>query len=202
MSLMPLNHASEDAYRTLITRRSTKTALMQAPGPDRKTLTAILAAGLRVPDHGKLAPWRFIVLQGDAQAKLGHLISAAMQAEGAGSAKTAEKMQGYATQAPVLVVAVAAPRPHPVIPKWEQHLSAGAACMNILNAATALGVASQWLTGWAAYSPGVAAGLGLAEGEQIAGFLFLGSAPAAPPEDRPRPDAADKVAWGFPETSR
>jgi len=195
---MDLNPKSEDALNLLLHRRSVLTRLMDAPGPSRTELKTILTAATRVPDHGKLAPWRFVVLEGDDQTKLGAVIRDALIAEGTADEKVAEKMQGYATQAPVLIVAISSPKDSRPIPVWEQELSTGAACMNILTAATAMGYGAQWLTGWASYSPGVAAGLGLADGERIAGLIFLGTATDTPSE-RPRPDLADHVTWGMPD---
>ncbi len=179
-------------------RRSVKARDMVGPGPDRETLEKILSAGMRVPDHGKLTPWRFIVLEGAAREQLGDLISEALVAENNASENIAEKMKGYATQGPTLVIAIHSPSTARPIPAYEQMLSTGAACQNILVAATALGIAGQWLTGWAATSKTVASGLGLAGDEQIAGFLFFGSQSEEPTE-RPRPSLEDRVVWGFPE---
>lgn len=197
MSNPDFNPANAATYDLLMRRRSVKTRDMVGPGPCRDTVEKILAAGMRVPDHGKLVPWRFIVLTGDNRAKLGEIIATGLVSEGETSEKIAEKMKGYATQGPVLVVAVHTPRPDSPVPLWEQQLSAGAACQNILVAATALGFASQWLTGWASYSPTVTGGLGLAEAEKIAGFLFLGDHGDKTPSERPRPNAADHIQWGF-----
>ncbi len=195
---MSLNPKSDDALNLILNRRSVLTRNMAAPGPSRADMEAILSAALRVPDHGKIAPWRFLVLEGDDQEKLGDLIQHALVAEGTADEKVAEKMRGYATQAPVLVVAISSPSAERPIPVWEQHLSAGAACMNMLTAATAMGYGAQWLTGWASYSQTVAKGLGLVDGEQIAGLIFFGT-PQDTPTERPRPDIGDKVIWGFPE---
>lgn len=194
---MTLNPASEAALDLILNRRSTIARTMQAPGPTRAQMETILTAGMRVPDHGKLKPWRFIVLEGDERAKLGELISEALVAEGTASESVAEKMKGYALQGPTLVIAISSALAHFKIPAWEQHLSAGAACQNMLMAASAMGLAGQWLTGWAAYSPTVARGLGLAQGEHIAGLLFFGS-PAEKLDDRPRPTLDEKVIWGMP----
>ncbi len=106
---------------------------------------------------------------------------------------------GYATQGPVLVIAIFSPSNEKPIPIWEQWLSTGSACQNMLISATALGFASQWLTGWAATSSAVAGGLGLCEHEQIAGFMFFGDHPEKQPSERPRPVFEDQVHFGFPE---
>lgn len=193
------NTPNAATYDLLMTRRSVKSRDMQGPGPDRAMLEKILAAGIRVPDHGKLAPWRFVVLEGEAREKLGDAICAALVKEQETSEKTAERMKGYATQGPVLVVAVFSPKFHPAIPEWEQQLSTGAACQNMLIAATALGVAAQWLTGWGSYSPSVRDELKMAANERIAGFLFFGNHGPDQPTERPRPNIEDHVTWGWPE---
>lgn len=199
---MTLNTPNPSAFETLMNRRSVKAKDMQEPGPDRETLDQILTAAVRVPDHGKLAPWRFIVLEGDERCRLGELISTALVAEGQASEKVAEKMQGYATQGPTLVILISSPSDAKPIPVWEQELSAGAVGMSMLNAATALNVASQWLTGWASFSPTVAKGLGLTEKERIAGLFFFGTHPDNAPLERDRPALDDKVHFGFPGEAR
>ena len=197
MANKPFNTPSDEAYDLLMNRRSVKTRDMRDPGPDRQALEKILAAGMRVPDHGKLAPWRFVVLTGDDRVQLGKVISDGLIAEWETSEKTAEKMSGYATQSPALIVAVYSPNESRPIPEWEQQLSTGAACQNMIVAATALGYAAQWLTGWASYSKYVAKALRMTSQEKIAGFLFFGSHSRQPTE-RPRPDPADHVTWGWP----
>jgi len=186
-------------YDLLMRRRSVKARDMKGPGPDHTTVEKILAAGMRVPDHGKLAPWRFLVLTGEDRTRLGELIATGLVAENETSEKIAEKMKGYASQGPVLIVAIHSPSTERAIPLWEQQLSIGAACQNMLIAATALGYASQWLTGWASYSPTVTNGLGLAEGEKIAGFLFFGNHADRNPTERPRPTIENHISWGFPD---
>ncbi|GHF11392.1 nitroreductase [Kordiimonas sediminis] len=198
---MTFNTPNPDVYDFLMNRRSVKTQQMDGPPVDKEDLTKILAAAARVPDHGKLAPWRFIILEGADQVAFGQLISKALLEENECSEKVATKMQGYATQAPTLIVAVSSPSDARPIPEWEQILSAGAACQNLLIAATALGYAGQWLTGWASYSDTVKKGLGLSGKEKIAGFLFLGTANAVPSE-RPRPDLADIVQVGMPAAAK
>lgn len=192
---MPLNIANPATVDLLLARRSVKTRDLTDPGPDAQALDAILKAGMRVPDHGKLTPWRFFVFQGDARATFGRAIADCYQAEEASaSAATVKGLAGYPEQAPVLVVVASTPRPDKPIPAWEQHLSAGAACMSMLIAAHAQGYAGQWLTGWPAYSPGVKRWLELGEGDALAGFLFFGSATGEPTE-RPRPAFDDIVRW-------
>lgn len=198
MSEENFNPANTATYDLLMRRRSIKTRDMKGPGPDKGAVEKILAAAMRVPDHGKLAPWRFIVLSGDDRAQLGDLIARGLIDENESSEKVAEKMKGYATQAPTLVVAIHCPSKERPIPLWEQELSVGAACQNMLIAATALGFAAQWLTGWASYSPTVTQGLGLTDKEKIAGFMFFGDKPEKNPSERPRPAFGDHVSWGFP----
>ncbi|WP_417455779.1 nitroreductase [Kordiimonas sp.] len=195
---MPFNTPNAATYDLLMNRRSVKARDMVGPGPDRADIEKILAAALRVPDHGKLFPWRYLVLEGAAREKLGDVIAKALIEENETSEKVAEKMKGYATQGPVLVVAISSVREESTIPVWEQELSAGAACQNMITAATALGYASCWLTGWASYSPTVKAGLGLKANENIAGFIFFGNQ-ADEPSERPRPEFDNHVTWGFPE---
>lgn len=197
MAKTAFNQPNASAYETLMTRRSVKARDMQGPGPDRDAMEKILTAGLRVPDHGKLAPWRFVVLEGDARCMLGEAIARALVDEQETSERIAEKMKGYATQGPVLVVAIYSPKDDRPIPEWEQMLSTGAACQNMLIAATALGYAVQWLTGWGSYSPSVCKALGMNDQEKIAGFLFFGNHGEAP-DERPRPALADHVTWGWP----
>ena len=194
---MPFNKPNADTYDLLMNRRSVKARDMAGPGPDREAMKKILEAALRVPDHGKLFPWRYLVLEGDAREPLGDLIARALVEENESSPKVAEKMKGYATQGPVLVVAISSTNADSPIPVWEQELSAGAACQNMIIAASALGYVSCWLTGWASYSPTVKGGLGLAPHENIAGFVFFGNQ-AEEPGERPRPEFDSHVTWGFP----
>jgi nitroreductase len=171
----------------LHTRRSAKPRSLVAPGPDEAQLEAILRAAIRVPDHGKLAPWRFVIVAPDQRDALADvLVSAYREANPAAGRLELEAMQQFAHQAPCLVVALSSPAAASKIPLWEQQLSAGAACMNLLVAAHALGFVGGWLTGWPAYSARVRDSFGSSD-EQIAGFLFIGTASGAL-EERPRPD--------------
>ena len=174
-----------DPLTLLLTRRSGKPREMVAPGPDAGELATILQAAARVPDHGKLAPWRFVVVPADRRERLADVLVAALAAEKPeAGVMEIEAARGFAHQAPVLVVVLSSPKTMPV-PLWEQELSAGAACMQLLNAAHAIGYVGGWLTTWAAFSPAVLAAFGTAE-ERIAGFIFLGS-PGKAAEERPRP---------------
>lgn len=177
----------------LATRRSGRPRDMVAPGPTPDQLRAILTAAMRVPDHGKLAPWRFLVIR-DRDAFAAMLQDAFRQARATPERADVDAIDQFARQAPTLVVALSSPAESSKIPLWEQQLSAGAACLNLVTAATAYGFVAGWLTGWAAYDPGVHAALGAAEPERIAGFVFIGS-PGHPLEERPRPAFDEKVAY-------
>jgi nitroreductase len=175
----------------LLTRRSRPVKLLHAPAPDREELLRLLTAAARVPDHGKLEPWRFIVLEGAGKARFAGRIRDRAAATGQDPVKGASAFE----EAPLTVAVVGAPRDTSKIPALEQTLSAGALCLGLVNAALASGWAASWLTGWAAYDGELLAeALGLAPGEWVAGFVHLGTCDAAPPE-RPRPDAAALVTW-------
>lgn len=170
----------------LATRRSGKPRDMVAPGPDAAQLADIVQIASRVPDHGKLAPWRFVAVGADQRDAFATLLQAAYRVDKPDAGRLeAEAIDQFARQAPTLVVVLSSPKRESHIPLWEQELSAGAACMQLLNAATAHGFVGGWLTGWAAFSPMVRDAFGGAE-ERIAGFVFLGS-PSRPLEERPRP---------------
>lgn len=180
----------------LATRRSGKPRDLIAPGPDDAQLRRIIEIAARTPDHGKLAPWRFVVVPADKRADLARVITDAYRAERPQAARLEiEALEQFATQAPTLVVVLSSPNAGSHIPLWEQELSAGAATMNLLHAAHAMGFAGGWLTGWAAFSDAVRDTFGSAP-ERIAGFIFLGT-PAKQLEERSRPDL-DKIVstWG------
>ena len=171
----------------LHTRRSGKPRDMVAPGPTPAQLQAILNAAIRVPDHGKLAPWRFVIVDADQREALAALIVDAYRAEKPDAGKIEiESMIQFAHQAPTLIVALSAPAASSKIPLWEQQLSAGAACMNLLTAAHAQGFVAGWLTAWPAFNDTVRQAFG-DETTRIAGFIFIGT-PSRPLEERPRPD--------------
>ena len=175
----------------LATRRSGKPRDLVAPGPDDAQLATLLEIAARTPDHGKLAPWRFVVVPADRRAALSDLITSAYRAERPQAARLEiEALDQFARQAPTLVVVLSAPKVESHIPLWEQELSAGAACMNLLHAVHASGFAGGWLTGWPAYSESVRDAFGAAP-EKIAGFVFIGT-PSRPLEERPRPES-DKI---------
>ncbi|HJT41711.1 MAG TPA: nitroreductase [Sphingobium sp.] len=175
----------------LRTRRSGKPRDLIAPGPDEGQLRAILEIALRTPDHGKLAPWRFVIVPQHRRDILAQLLESAYRAEKPDAGRLElEAMHQFAHQAPTLVIALSAPVAGSKIPAWEQELSAGAAIMNLLHASHALGFAAGWLTGWPAYNEDVRAAFATGD-EKIAGFVFIGT-PGKPQEERPRPDY-DKI---------
>ena len=177
----------------LLSRRSGKPRDMVAPGPSETQMEAILAAATRVPDHGKLAPWRFVVVGSDQRDSLSALLVDAYRAEKADAGRLElEAMDQFARQAPSLVVALSSPKTSSKIPLWEQELSVGAACMQLLNAVHAQGFVGGWLTGWPTYSDAVRDAFGNAN-ERIAGFIFIGS-PSRELEERPRPVPSDVIS--------
>ncbi|MBK5264765.1 MAG: nitroreductase [Alphaproteobacteria bacterium] len=179
--------------RYCLTRRSAKPRDLIAPGPDAGQIQQILTAAMRTPDHGKLAPWRFVIIGADQREALAERLTTAYRAEKPEAGRLEiEAMAQFAHQAPALVVALSSPAEDSKIPLWEQELSAGAACMNLLHAATALGFGGGWLTGWPTYNSDVRDAFGHAP-EKIAGFLFLGT-PSRPLEERPRPDYDERVS--------
>lgn len=177
----------------LATRRSGKPRDLVAPGPDSGQLHDMIAIAARTPDHGKLAPWRFVIVPADQRDRFAEVITAAYRAERPQAARLEiESLEQFARQAPALVVVLSSPRVESHIPLWEQELSAGAAAMNLLHAAHAMGFAAGWLTGWSAYNDAVRDAFGAAP-ERIVGFLFIGS-PAKQLEERPRPDLSKIIS--------
>lgn len=177
-----------EAFAFLAARRSVPAKMLSRPAPDGAALDAILAAALRVPDHGKLEPWRLVVIEPGAAGRLAAELGARMAAAGQ-DAEAVAKARASWTGAPLIVAVVGCPRDSAKIPGIEQVLSAGALCAHLVNAAQAAGWGACWLTGWAAHDRGfVEAALDLAAAEWIAGFVHIGTAPAALPADRPRPD--------------
>jgi nitroreductase len=178
----------------LLTRRSRPAKTLGLPVPDRAQLMPLLTAAARSPDHGKLEPWRFIVLGRPALLRLAGLAEARGTALGLDPDRIAKGVRQYA-DAQLAVAVVASPRPSETIPQIEQHLSAGAVCLALVNAALAAGWGANWLTGWAAHDPVFRTeALGLAPQEFIAGIIHIGTETAVPP-DRPRPDLSAIVDW-------
>jgi nitroreductase len=169
------------------TRRSAKPRTMVAPGPDPDQLGRILDAAIRVPDHGKLAPWRIVVIPPDKRFAFATLLHhAASKLEAGTKPPSTDAIEEFAHQAPCLVAVLSTPVQPSHIPLWEQELSAGAVCMNLLTAVHAEGFVGAWLSGWASFSPDVLKALGGREGDRIAGFIYIGSQ-GRELEERPRP---------------
>lgn len=177
---------SAETLTLLAQRRSTKVAHLQAPAPSGADLEALIALAARAPDHGKLGPWRFVVIEGDGRARAGAALAGVTDEERRESARM------LFSRAPLCVMVVASPKPSVKVPEWEQILSAGAVCYGLLIGAHAMGYAGCWLTEWPAFDARARAALGLAEHERIAGFVYLGSAPA-PPLERGRPAIAERI---------
>ncbi|MGI3165246.1 nitroreductase family protein [Pseudooceanicola sp. 200-1SW] len=185
---------NQAALDFLLTRRSRPAKTLAAPGPDRDALEVILTAAARSPDHGKLEPWRFVVLEGAAFARLADLV----RARGAALEKTEAEIAKSVKQfddAVVCVAVVSAPKPSDKVPQIEQLYSAGAVCLAALNAGLASGWGASWLTGWHCFDRGfVEEGLGLTPEESIAGLIFYGTEQVTPPE-RPRPELKEITTW-------
>jgi nitroreductase len=186
-SPLPFNDTSS-VLSFLRSRKSASAKAMGPPGPTPAQLTQILEIAVRVPDHGKLTPWRFILFEGEAREKFGDALRRRWsELHPDHGDESLAFHQGLFTRAPVVIAVVSRAAPHPKIPEWEQKLSAALVCYNILLAATALGFGAQWQTDWPAYDSEMGKIIGLIPPERIAGFLYLG-APTVPYEDRPRPD--------------
>jgi nitroreductase len=191
-----LNLPAPQALDLLLSRRSGSAKAMTEPGPNADELRIILTAGARVPDHGKLFPWRFIVFEGDARNRFGDLLIEALHRTepDASSERVAQERHRF-LRAPVVVAVISHVREAIAIPEWEQTLSAGAVCQNMLLAAHAMGYVGSWITEWYAFHPHVRDGIGMKSGERVAGFLYFGK-PALPLEERVRPDL-DKLVTRF-----
>ena len=175
----------------LLHRRSVPPHLLVPPGPDAGELDSILTSASRVPDHGKLAPWRFLLIEGEAQKRVGNVIASAFLADEPDADPDRVAVErGRLARAPLVIGVVSSARPHAKIPEWEQALSAGAACMNLIIAANALGFATSWLTEWYAYDRRVLERLGLRPQETMAGFIHIGRSDDMRP-DRERPALSD-----------
>ncbi|MCB1337219.1 MAG: nitroreductase [Maritimibacter sp.] len=185
---------NQAALDFLLTRRSRPAKTLTTPVPDRDELMPILTAAARTPDHGKLEPWRFIVLERGALERL----AAAAQARGEARGEAAERIEKVYRQfadAHLAVVVVSAPVISDKVPEIEQVYSAGAVCLALLNAALASGWGANWLSGWASHDPAfLAETLGIGSGESVAGFIHIGTE-TAPPPDRPRPDLDRITTW-------
>lgn len=187
-------HPSEAARRLIALRRSSSADRMCGPGPDDATLAAILEMAARVPDHRKLFPFRFIVIAGEARARAGDMLArhfAATTPDATPAQIGAERNRFL--RAPVVVLVVARIDKHHRTPEWEQMLTNGAVCLNMLLAASSCGFAANWLTEWCAYDEGVMADFGLSAPERVSGFVYIGTA-AEPPRERQRPAMSDLIS--------
>ncbi len=185
---------NDAALAFLKARRSRPAKLFSLPVPSRPELEEILAAAARVPDHGKLEPWRLVVLQGAAFARLADLAEARAEERG-GDPEMVAKGRGQYDLGKLAVVVIASPKPSPKVPVAEQVASAAALCFGIVNAAEAAGWGASWLTGWPAHDARFAArAFGCIEGETVAGIVHIATPPADGP-DRPRPDLSRLVTW-------
>lgn len=189
---LPLPAPSAELQARLALRRSAPAQALAAPGPSREEIDRILTLGARTPDHGKLFPWRFVVMGPESRAVLAGALAplAGRQADPGKALKVLDKL----TAPPLTILVVSAPVAGHKVPVWEQQLSAGAVCMNLEHAANALGYAASWITDWYSYDPQALELLGVGAGEQVAGFIHVGTL-AEGPLERPRPDLTTRVTY-------
>jgi len=172
----------------LLTRRSVGQAFLAEPGPNPEQLRQILTIGTRVPDHGKLTPWRLILIEGEARARAGEKLAEIVKSRNPGIDEASLDVERKRfLPAPLTIGVVSSPKANPKIPDFEQLISAGNVAFNLSHAAFALGFAAQWVTRWFSYDMEAAAMLGVKDGERFVGFVMIGT-PTAVIEDRPRPD--------------
>ena len=192
---VPAHHASAETLALLSHRRSTVAKNMTGPGPSSDQVEALLRIASRTPDHGKLFPWRFMVFEGPARARFGEILESRLrEIEPDGPEERYSLERSRFERAPVVVAVISDVTENHKIPEWEQVLSAGAVCQQMLIAASAMGFAAQWLTEWYAYDRVTKKALGLDTGERVAGFIYIGSAAEAPTE---RPRKAPRITrWG------
>lgn len=195
MSQSGLNIFAASPLELLQTRRSGSAKTMKGPGPTPDQIRTMLACATRVPDHGKLSPWRFIVFEGNARAKFGDRLVAALKSTQPDlTDERITQERGRLQRAPVVIAVVSRTRSGIQIPEWEQILSAGASCQTLCIAAHSLGFVANWITEWYTYHPDIAEDLSLQTGERIAGFVYIGH-PAEHLVDRPRPTLGDLVSF-------
>lgn len=189
---VPSPVASDSLRQRLATRRSASAQSLTGPAPTPDEVLEILSLGARTPDHGKLFPWRFVVLGPQSRAGLAEALApmAARQPDPGKAAKVLSKL----TAPPLTILVLSAPIAGHKVPEWEQQLSAGAVCMNLEHAANALGYAASWITDWYSYDPEALALFGVGADERVAGFIHIGTL-AEPSLERPRPDVAAKTTW-------
>jgi nitroreductase len=189
---------TNQAIELLLRRRSVSANALGEPGPTESELELILRAASRVPDHKKLVPWRFLLFQGDARAAFGKVLAETCRTEekDPGAFRLENEAKRF-LRAPLVIAVISRVTKNPAAPDWEQILSAGAACQNLILAANALGYGTQWITEWCAYSEGVRRALGLAESERVAGFVYIGTSKEKP-DERERPDLEQIVSSWSP----
>lgn len=182
-----------------LTRRSVGPAFLSEPGPEGEVLDTLLRIGTRVPDHGKIAPWRLVLFSGESRAAAGERLAAIAQRlrPGITDAELDIERRQF-LPAPLTIGVLSTPKPHPKVPEFEQLLSAGNVAFNLVHGAHALGFAAQWVTRWYAFDADASAMLGAGAGERFVGFVHIGT-PTAVMEDRPRPDLADVVTRWQPQ---
>lgn len=179
-------------------RISTPSRLLHAPGPTATQLAQMLEAAMHVPDHGRLAPWHFVQISGEARLALGEILASRLrEREPDATAAALEKERLRFACAPCIIAVIGQPVRGHKVPEIEQLLSGGAVCLSLLHAAHALGFAAQWLTSWAAYDPVILSRLGLGSDEQVLGFIHIGTA-AEPASERPRPQLAGRLRQWTP----
>lgn len=187
-----MEHTNPQALAFLRSRRSHAPRTLTGPAPSRDELMGLIELGLRVPDHGKLEPWRLIVLERETLDRLAPLLADFVTQTGGDEAAALKARSAF--DSPVIVGVVSAPVTHAKIPEWEQLLSASAVCLSLLNAALAAGYGAAWLTGPATQDAFAQAHLGLGAGEKLVGLIHIGQRSAPSPE-RPRPDAAARTIF-------
>lgn len=187
---LPLPVRSEELLSRLATRRSASAQLLSLPGPSAAEVETLLSLSARTPDHGKLFPWRFVVLGPQSRAELSEALAALAETQGRISKDLA--VLAKLANPPLTVLVISAPVQGHKVPVWEQELSAGAVCMNVEHAANALGYSASWITDWYAYDPAALALFGVEAGEKVAGFIHIGTL-TEPSLERPRPVMAHKV---------
>lgn len=178
----------------LLRRRSVKVVLQNTPGPSQEDIETILRCAIRVPDHKKLTPWRIQVVQGESQNKLGKIFAEVFQEENPDADSTRIEFERNRPARTPLLLIVSTKIESDKAPRWEQILSGAAVCQNIIIAASALGYASQWLSEWVNFSGAIKAHLGITNGDEILGYIYIGTAEEAPTE-RPRPELEDIVSY-------
>lgn len=189
---LPLPVPSAELEQRLAVRRSAPAQSLTGPGPTRAEVERILHLGARTPDHGKLFPWRFLVMGPTSREAFAEaLLPLADRQPGPDKAR---KVLAKLTAAPMTIVVISVPVESQKVPVWEQQLSAGAVCMNIEHAAGALGFSASWITDWYSYDTEATDLIDIRDGEQIAGFIHIGSL-AEPALERPRPDVASITTW-------